>query len=424
MQDHGIADYKDLPCISPEIQIGTSIAAALHTLIPNSKSSSSQPEAAEHARLDLCVSPAMAAVLVLARRAAAGDSKVLITGESGVGKDLIARTLHAESARRRGPYVAVNCAGLTESLLESELFGHVKGSFTGAYRDKIGKLDAADGGTLFLDEVGEMSLRMQALLLRFLEQGELQRVGSHEQVRRVDVRIIAATNRNLSERVAAGEFREDLLYRLRVIHIHVPPLRERRADIRPLIAYFASRGRSSETVFTPAALDILERYRWPGNVRELQNIVEHAIWQANGAEIGPESLPQCVRVTDPLTLTRERRRQIADELYDALVEGGSSFWSDVHPLFLARDITRHDVRELVRRGLHATRGSYRGLLALFRIDPRDYQRFHNFLAAHDCKVDYREFRTGQAPREMKRRTLVPELDGRSHSDDGRGVHAS
>ena len=141
--------------------------------------------------------------------------------------------------------MAVNCAGLTESLLESELFGHVKGSFTGAYRDKLGKLQAADGGTLFLDEVGEMSLRMQALLLRFLEQGELQRVGADETARRVDVRIIAATNRNLAERVASGEFREDLLYRLRVIHIHVPPLRERRADIRPLIGYFAARGRAN-----------------------------------------------------------------------------------------------------------------------------------------------------------------------------------
>jgi transcriptional regulator with PAS, ATPase and Fis domain len=358
----------------------------------------------------------MVSVATLARRAAAGDSKVLVTGESGVGKDLIARTLHAESARRRGPFIAVNCAGLTESLLESELFGHVKGSFTGAYRDKVGKLEAADGGTLFLDEVGEMSLRMQALLLRFLEQGELQRVGAHEAARRVDVRIVAATNRNLAERVASGEFREDLLYRLRVIHIHVPPLRERRADIRPLIAYFAARGRGSAAVFSQGAMELLERYRWPGNVRELQNIVEHAIWQADGGEIGPESLPSCVRLTEPLALTGERRRQIADELYDSLVKGGSSFWSHIHPLFLSRDITRHDIRELVRRGLHTTRGSYRGLLTLFGIDAHDYQRFHNFLTAHDCRVDYREFRTGQAERHLKRRVLVPELNGRSHEE--------
>jgi transcriptional regulator with PAS, ATPase and Fis domain len=358
--------------------------------------------------LSVCASPAMAEVLRLARRAAPGDSKVLITGESGVGKDLVARTLHAESARSRGPFVAVNCAGLTETLLESELFGHVKGSFTGAYRDKIGKLEAADRGTLFLDEVGEMSLRMQALLLRFLEQGELQRVGADERGRRVDVRVIAATNRNLAERVAAGEFREDLLYRLRVIHIHVPPLRERRADIRPLVAHFARR-RDVEAEFTPAALELLERYRWPGNVRELQNIVEHAIWQSDSHQIGPEALPQVARASEPLVQTKERRRQIADELYDALVNGGCEFWTHIHPLFLARDITRHDIRELVRRGLRTTRGSYRGLLTLFGMNPQEYQRFHNFLAAHDCKVDYREFRNGEVEEQRKRRRLIPEL---------------
>jgi DNA-binding NtrC family response regulator len=375
---------------------------------------------AENPTPEICVSPAMVEVLQLARRAAGGDSKVLITGESGVGKDLIARSLHTESPRSRGPFVAVNCAGLTETLLESELFGHVKGSFTGAYRDKVGKLQAADRGTLFLDEVGEMSLRMQAMLLRFLEQGELQRVGSDERTRRVDVRIVAATNRNLAERVASGDFREDLLYRLRVIHIHVPPLRDRRTDIRPLVAHFARR-RGLTAKFTPAALDLLERYRWPGNVRELQNIVEHAIWQSDGREIGPEFLPQCVRVTEPLLQTQERRRQIADELYDALINGGCSFWSHIHPLFLARDITRHDIRELVRRGLRATRGSYRGLLTLFGMNAEEYQRFHNFLAAHDCKVDYREFRTAEAEREPKRRRLLPELAGRGQDDPALNV---
>jgi transcriptional regulator with GAF, ATPase, and Fis domain len=364
-----------------------------------------------HVGLEVCVSDAMSEVLRLVTRAAAGDAKVLVTGESGVGKDLVARSLHLQSARRQGPFVAVNCAGLSESLLESELFGHVKGSFTGAYRDKVGKLQLADRGTLFLDEVGEMSLRMQALLLRFLEQGELQRVGADERVRHVDVRIVAATNRNLAERVAAGEFREDLLYRLRVIHIHVPPLRERRADIRPLVAHFASQRRGIAD-FTPAALDLLDRYRWPGNVRELQNIVEHAIWQADGGEIGPEALPGCVCTIEPLVQTRERRRQIADELYEALVHGGCSFFTHIHPLFLSRDITRQDIRELVRRGLRATRGSYRALLPVFGMKPQDYQRFHNFLAAHDCKVDYHEFRMGEPETPPRRRGLLPELDVR------------
>jgi len=354
-------------------------------------------------------SPQMAEVLRLAHRAALGDAKVLVTGESGVGKDLIAREIHAHSTRSHGPFIAVNCAGLTETLLESELFGHVKGSFTGAYRDKLGKLEQANGGTLFLDEVGEMSLRMQALLLRFLEQGELQRVGSHDRARFVDVRVVAATNRNLGERVAAGEFREDLLYRLRVIHIHVPPLRERRTDIRPLVEHFAaSRPRPGQ--FTPEAITLLERYRWPGNVRELQNIVEQAIWHATGTEILPEDLPSMVRTTETLVQSKERRRQTADDLYEALVNGGYSFWVHIHPLFLARDITRHDIRELVRRGLRTTRGSYRGLLNLFGMENSDYQRFHNFLAAHDCKVDYREFRTGgPGPEPLRRAAALPRL---------------
>src|SRR3954462_6165360 len=189
----------------------------------------------------IAASPAMLEVLAIARRAAVGEAKVLITGESGVGKDVIARTVHLHSTRVHGPFVAVNCAGLTETLLESELFGHVKGSFTGAYRDKPGKLQLAHRGTLFLDEVGEMSLRMQALLLRFLETGEIQSVGADHVQTKVDVRVIAATNRVLADMVSNGQFREDLLYRLRVIHIQVPPLRERREDIRPLVRFLVSK---------------------------------------------------------------------------------------------------------------------------------------------------------------------------------------
>ena len=368
-------------------------------------------------------SAAMADVLRLALRAAQSDSKVLITGESGVGKDLVARQIHYSSQRAGGPFVAVNCAGLTESLLESELFGHVRGSFTGAYRDKRGRLEMAHGGTLFLDEVGEMSLRMQALLLRFLEQGELQRVGSQEgRAHVVDVRVVAATNRNLAERVASGDFRGDLLYRLRVIHIHVPAIRERRQDVRVLAEHFGTR-RRTPVRFSEEALDALERYRWPGNVRELQNIVEQAIWQSGESIIELKDLPAFIRVTEPILHTRERRRQIADDLYEALVEGGYSFWTHIHPLFLSRDITRHDIRELVRRGLRSTKGNYRALLPLFGMDNGDYQKFHNFLAAHDCKVNYREFRTGSAGPEPIRRTLLPPLNAGAVSQpatDGRG----
>src|SRR5262245_36170213 len=204
----------------------------------------------------IVASEQMREVLRLAERAAKGDAKVLITGETGVGKDIIAGYVHRASPRRSAEYVAVNCAGLTESLLESELFGHVKGSFTGALRDKPGKLVLANRGTLFLDEVGEMSLRMQGLLLRFLENGEIQAVGS-DAVRQVDVRIIAATNRNLAEMVRSGQFREDLLYRLQVIHIHVPPLRERRADIRPLAMHFIG-GSDRKVSLTEEAWTVVE----------------------------------------------------------------------------------------------------------------------------------------------------------------------
>jgi transcriptional regulator with PAS, ATPase and Fis domain len=349
----------------------------------------------------------LGALLALARRAAASDAKVLITGESGVGKELFAMEIHHCSPRAAGPLVVVNCGGLTETLLESELFGHEKGSFTGAHRDKRGKLELADRGTLFLDEIGEMSLRMQALLLRFLETGELQRVGTTERLRKVDVRVVAATNRVLPERVAAGEFREDLLYRLRVVQLHIPPLRERVADIRPLVETFASR-RAQPVRFTEDALCLLERYRWPGNVREVQNVVEQAVWRSGETEIRPEHLPEYVRMPDSLVARPERRRQVADDLYDALTNGVYSFWTHIHPLFLARDITRHDIRQVVRRGLQTTRGSYRGLLPLFQMDSGDYQRFYNFLSAHDCQVDYREFRTEAAAKPAPRRsTLTP-----------------
>ena len=180
-------------------------------------------------------SPALQRALKVAERLAAGDSKVLITGESGVGKDVLARFVHVNSPRAAQRFVALNCASVAETLLESELFGHVKGSFTGAYRDKVGKLQQAHRGTIFLDEIGEMSLRMQAMLLRFLENGEVVPVGSDSAATRVDVRVISATNRNLHDMVAKGLFREDLLYRINVGQIEVPPLRERREDIAPLI---------------------------------------------------------------------------------------------------------------------------------------------------------------------------------------------
>jgi DNA-binding NtrC family response regulator len=334
----------------------------------------------------------MTQLLLLAERAAGSSAKVLITGESGVGKDVVARYIHSHSPRKHAPFVAVNCAGVTESLLESELFGHVKGSFTGAYRDKRGKLQLAHRGILFLDEVGEMSLRMQALLLRFLENGEIQAVGSDQPEARVDVRVIAATNRNLNDLVAAGQFREDLLYRLRVIHLHVPPLRERPEDVRALMTHFFDRG-ERRLNFTDDALSAFQRYRWPGNVRELINVVEQLLWLTTTGTVGIEDLPVSMRSGPGLMEpANDRRRQVADDLYDALVTRGASFWEYVYPMFLARDITRNDLRQLVRRGLQESRGRYKSLLKLFGISSRDYRRFMNFLAAHECGVEFREFR--------------------------------
>src|SRR6185369_9645643 len=361
----------------------------------------------------IVASAPMAALLEAADRAALSDGKVLITGESGVGKDLIARRIHSRSRRTNHPFVPVNCAGLTESLLESELFGHVKGSFTGAYRDKLGKLQTAHRGTIFLDEVGEMSLRMQAILLRFLENGEIQAVGSDTRQATVDVRVIAATNRNLAELIAAGQFREDFLYRLRVIHLEVPPLRLRRDEIPVLVNHFITRTHRRAS-FTAEAMEALCRYRWPGNVRELQNVVEQSMWLSRGDLVDLAQLPEIIRVpAQPIRPTRERRVQIADELYAAVVNGGYSFWDHIYQLFLSRDITRHDMRELVRKGLSTTRGNYRQLLKLFGMANQDYKRFLNFLAAHDCGADFRAFRHGTAEPQRPPRLILPPLPAKA-----------
>src|SRR5262245_12284166 len=221
------------------------------------------------------ISPAIRAVEEDIHHASRSDAKVLITGESGVGKEIVARLIHQRGKRASGPLVTINCAGFPDSLLETEMFGHVKGSFTDAHRDKRGWLEMAHGGTIFMDEVGEMSLRMQALLLRFLETGEIQRVGSDRYQAPLNVRVITATHRRLLDRVADKTFREDLYYRLNVIHIEVPPLRERTEDISPLVAHFlrefAGTHRAPEPQLTVAAVQSLSAYHWPGNVRELRN---------------------------------------------------------------------------------------------------------------------------------------------------------
>src|SRR5437016_6298541 len=331
-------------------------------------------------------------------RVARSDAKVLVTGESGVGKEIVAHNIHARSARARRAFQPVNCAGLPETLLESELFGHVKGSFTGAYRDKPGKLESAHQGTAFLDEVGEMTLRMQGLLLRFLETGELQKVGADGSKSHSDVRVIAATNRNLRDMVTQGTFREDLFYRLNVIHIVVPPLRERREDIPALVNHFraqyAALNHSPITTVTPAAMKVLTEYSWPGNVRELENIVERMIVTVQGSVIDVEHLSAETRTQDTVALRpkRERRRTVADDLYKRMLEQRESFWTTVYPLFMEREITRANVREVVRRGLEEARGNYKIVSRLFNMESRDYKRFLNFLRKHDCQIPFKEYR--------------------------------
>jgi transcriptional regulator with PAS, ATPase and Fis domain len=405
-------------------------------------------------------------------RVSRSDAKVLITGESGSGKEVVARTINDLSSRAK-TFVPVNCAGIPETLLESELFGHVKGSFTGAYRDKPGKLEMADHGTIFLDEIGEMTLRMQGLLLRYLETGEIQKVGAERAIRATDVRVMSATNRNLRELIQQGQFREDLFYRINVIHIEVPPLRERREDIPLLVDYFLARftgQRSTEALaeraaadagFAPVelpglpsmddladealalyqgraiapaafpesgngfrntagaasgiasgngtssgvnshspvraiskmAMDALCEYSWPGNVRQVENVVERLVVTGRREVVQLEDLPQEIRL--PLGAARqgrERRRTVADELFKKLVEERESFWNAVYPLYMNREITRANVRDLVHKGLEEARGNYKIVLRLFNMDAGDYKRFLNFLRKHDCQLPFKEYR--------------------------------
>lgn len=238
-------------------------------------------------------SPAMSKVMDIVKRVSATESTVLITGESGTGKELLATEIHNHSFRRNAPFVVVDCGALVETLFESELFGHVKGSFTGAHETKHGRFEVADGGTIFLDEIGNISLNIQAKLLRAIQEREITRIGSTEPIK-VDVRIIAATNEDLAESVKAGKFREDLFYRLSVVPLHIPPLRERKEDISLLLDHFIAKynvkARKSIVQLSPAAKKALQEYDWPGNIRELENTIERAVVLSQNERIELEDL--------------------------------------------------------------------------------------------------------------------------------------
>ena len=375
-------------------------------------------------------SPALLELQEEISRVADSDGKVLVTGESGTGKELVARDIHVQSPRAARPFVPVNCAGLPETLLESELFGYMKGSFTGAFRDRPGKLEAADRGTIFLDEIGEMTVRMQGLLLRFLETGEVQKVGADRLDKHVNVRVIAATNRNLPEMVGRGTFREDLFYRLNVIHLAVPPLRARREDVPILVEHFLQRFTAARAgirvaagaaaaagghggghrngngaavaeaiaevplTIPPDVVAVLTEYDWPGNVRQLENVIERLVVTARHHTVRVDDLP--LEVRGPRTVIqapqRERRRTVADDLYRRVTQGGESFWTSVYPLYMQREITKANVREVVRRGLEDARGNYKIVARLFNMGNEDYKRFLNFLRKHDCQLPFKEFR--------------------------------
>jgi DNA-binding NtrC family response regulator len=347
--------------------------------------------------------------------AARTDAKVLILGETGVGKEVVARLIHEQSSRRGRAFIAVNCSGIPETLLESELFGHTRGSFTGAYRDKRGLVQQADRGTLFLDELGEMSLRMQAVLLRFTETGEVQQVGADTPSGRTNVRLITATNRDLRQRIADGKFRDDLYYRLNVVQIQIPPLRARGSDILLLFNHYlecaaATHGLSVPVLGTDAA-QALAAYAWPGNVRELRNITERLVLQDRSEPLTADDLPREVlgvrTVAAPASASMVRAKAgstvtaspatvnggsaIADRLFERM-RLGEDFWTVVRQAFKARELTRADLTAIVDRGLRETRGSYRALLTLFHLPATDYKRFHAFLYQQQCNLPVAPYR--------------------------------
>jgi transcriptional regulator with GAF, ATPase, and Fis domain/pSer/pThr/pTyr-binding forkhead associated (FHA) protein len=306
-------------------------------------------------------SPALLRLMELVERVAPRDTTVLILGESGTGKELIARALHLKSARRDRPFIAVNCAALSETLFESELFGHEKGAFTGAIATKRGRFELAQGGTIFLDEVGELAAPLQAKLLRVLQQREFERVGGTTP-HPLDIRVIAATNRDLTEDIRAGKFREDLYHRLNVISLFSPPLRDRKEDISVLANYFLQR--SSErckrhvTGLSPEAEELLQQYSWPGNVRELENAMERAVVLGVSDLVLPEDLPESLVEASPRDASARYHTSVGqakkEAILDAYAQGGGDYKQaakilGLHPNYLLRLVRNMGLREEINR---------------------------------------------------------------------------
>jgi two-component system, NtrC family, response regulator AtoC len=329
----GAYDYLGKPFRPDEVLLVLRKAEERERLRAENRRLRREIEASRGTGAIVAESAAMKEVVRLLHKVAPAKTTVLITGESGTGKELIARALHDLSPRAERPFVAVNCGAIPEQLIESELFGHAKGAFTGAVGAKRGLFEEADGGTLLLDEVGDLPLQLQVSLLRVLQEGEVRRVGDARTIR-VDVRVLAATHQDLSQAVAAGTFREDLFYRLNVVGLRLPPLRERSEEIEPLARRFLARHAArlglQEKPLSDAALRLLVAWRWPGNVRELENALERALVLSEGAEIEPETLPDELRASaapsgpppapgaDDLSVKRAQRALEADLIRRAL----------------------------------------------------------------------------------------------------------
>jgi NtrC-family two-component system response regulator AlgB len=310
----GATDYLPKPFTPGQLSVVVAKVAEVRSL--ERKLANIQSDSTDPAEADLSsTSPEMRRAVEMARQVADSDATVLLRGESGTGKGVLARAIHSWSPRRAQPFAVVSCPALSAELLESELFGHKRGAFTGAVRDNPGRIAASDSGTLLLDEIGDLPLALQPKLLRFVQDREYERVGDHA-TRKADVRIISATNADLEAAVAAGRFREDLLYRLNVIQIEIPPLRQRPGDMAPiaerLLASFLEQGKRAPVGFSPAAREALCQYAWPGNVRELRNVIERAVILCRGERIEPQHLglgtasppPTSTTIGDPIPLER------------------------------------------------------------------------------------------------------------------------